>query len=373
MGFRFRKSIKAGPFRVNLSKSGIGYSVGTKGLRFTKKAGGGTRTTASIPGTGISYVKDSSGGKKNSNNQSQKSVQAASPSAVTSNDSTMPEKPIYPVTVTELLLAWFLGWIGAHKFYRKRYGIGLLYALSLGAVSIGWIGDATCLSIRYIAQLTGKNVDTPQKAVSYVIPVLFGFVLPDLPILAPVWITILASLIYIGTTYYSCSRSEHVDGKSSGRSLEFAPYTIVALLFLMLSILGIFSGKDTPPVAETVSTVPETMAIVTETTVPTIEETIVETTVAVTEPTETAIETTQPVIETSQPVIETTESVIETTQAATEATTQPTEPTEEMVWIPTHGGTKYHSRSSCSNMDNPSHVPISQAIARGFTPCKRCY
>lgn len=59
MGFRFRKSIKAGPLRVNLSKSGVGYSVGTKGFRYTKKAGGGTRTTASIPGTGISYVSDS--------------------------------------------------------------------------------------------------------------------------------------------------------------------------------------------------------------------------------------------------------------------------------------------------------------------------
>ena len=52
MGFRFRKSFGAGSFRVNLSKSGIGYSVGGKGFRFTKKAGGGTRTTASIPGTG---------------------------------------------------------------------------------------------------------------------------------------------------------------------------------------------------------------------------------------------------------------------------------------------------------------------------------
>ena len=59
MGFRFRKSFGAGPFRVNLSKSGIGYSVGGKGFRYTKKAGGGTRTTVSIPGTGISYVQDS--------------------------------------------------------------------------------------------------------------------------------------------------------------------------------------------------------------------------------------------------------------------------------------------------------------------------
>lgn len=38
MGFRFRKSINMGPFRVNLSKSGIGYGVGGKGARYTKTA-----------------------------------------------------------------------------------------------------------------------------------------------------------------------------------------------------------------------------------------------------------------------------------------------------------------------------------------------
>lgn len=58
MGFRFRKSVNFGPLRVNFSKSGVGYSVGGKGFRVTKKAAGGVRTTASIPGTGISYVND---------------------------------------------------------------------------------------------------------------------------------------------------------------------------------------------------------------------------------------------------------------------------------------------------------------------------
>lgn len=36
MGFSFRKSIKIGPARINLSKSGVGYSVGAGGLRYTK-------------------------------------------------------------------------------------------------------------------------------------------------------------------------------------------------------------------------------------------------------------------------------------------------------------------------------------------------
>ena len=61
MGFRFRKSLNLGPFRVTLSKSGLSYSAGVKGLRVTKTASGAVRTTASIPGTGISYVKQSSG------------------------------------------------------------------------------------------------------------------------------------------------------------------------------------------------------------------------------------------------------------------------------------------------------------------------
>lgn len=33
MGFYFRKSVRLGPLRFNLSKSGIGTSVGVKGFR----------------------------------------------------------------------------------------------------------------------------------------------------------------------------------------------------------------------------------------------------------------------------------------------------------------------------------------------------
>lgn len=33
MGFRFRKSVKIGPVRLNVSKSGLGVSAGVKGAR----------------------------------------------------------------------------------------------------------------------------------------------------------------------------------------------------------------------------------------------------------------------------------------------------------------------------------------------------
>lgn len=55
MGFCFRKSIKIGPFRINFSKSGIGWSFGFKGFRYTKKANGKKQKTYSIPGTGLSF------------------------------------------------------------------------------------------------------------------------------------------------------------------------------------------------------------------------------------------------------------------------------------------------------------------------------
>lgn len=42
--------------------------------------------------------------------------------------------------------------------------------------------------------------------------------------------------------------------------------------------------------------------------------------------------------------------------------------TEQMVWVPTHGGKKYHS-----NMKDPEKVTLSKAKAEGFTACKKCY
>lgn len=72
MGFRFRKSANIGPLRVNFSKSGVGYSVGGKGFRVTKRADGKTQTTASVPGTGIAYTQVSGRGSAKSSGSSGK-------------------------------------------------------------------------------------------------------------------------------------------------------------------------------------------------------------------------------------------------------------------------------------------------------------
>lgn len=57
MGFRWRKSISKGPFRLNLSKGGVGWSFGVPGLRWGVGADGIGYLSLGIPGTGLSYVR----------------------------------------------------------------------------------------------------------------------------------------------------------------------------------------------------------------------------------------------------------------------------------------------------------------------------
>lgn len=67
MGFRVHRSAQILPgVRLNFSKSGVGYSIGPKGFRTTHMANGRTRRTVSIPGTGMSWVTESSSGRPRS-------------------------------------------------------------------------------------------------------------------------------------------------------------------------------------------------------------------------------------------------------------------------------------------------------------------
>jgi tetratricopeptide (TPR) repeat protein len=64
VGFGFSKSIKLAPgVRMTFSKSGVGYSVGSRGYRVTKTASGRVTRTVGIPGTGLSHTKTVAGGR----------------------------------------------------------------------------------------------------------------------------------------------------------------------------------------------------------------------------------------------------------------------------------------------------------------------
>ena len=91
----------------------------------------------------------------------------------------------------------------------------------------------------------------------------------------------------------------------------------------------------------------------------------------------TTMPTTEPTTEPTTPP--TTEPAVPpttapTTQPTTEPSTAPTasEDTEDLVWIP-QSGKKYHIKSTCSSMKDPTQVTKEEAENRGFTPCKRCY
>ena len=333
MGFRFRKSIKAGPFRVNLSKSGIGYSVGTKGLRFTKKAGGGTRTTASIPGTGISYVTDS---KKGTKNTKSKAAPPTSNGGQSGGSGCLGNWLLF-VLLGLVILGMFGSFVSMLPEPRSLWiAIAILIALPIPKLQI-WITNTFQLNTKW--------------KIAFALAFFFfgGLVHNNI-----IHLIVIAALVISYLLWFKRSKNTGEDVEPSVPSAiepqmpedvpqktkfhfplpqqwEYIKYIILLVLVLIL-LLSRCGGSNVPEVEETVPTVPETTAAITETTVPETTETVIETTAAVTEPTETAIETTEP--------------VIETTQAVTEATTQPTEPTEEMVWIPTGGGTKYHSRSS---------------------------
>lgn len=78
MGIRFRKSMKVAPgVRMNVSKKSVGVSIGGKGARYSVSSSGRTTTSASIPGTGLSYV-STSGSKKKQRSTSTGPIRASS-------------------------------------------------------------------------------------------------------------------------------------------------------------------------------------------------------------------------------------------------------------------------------------------------------
>lgn len=45
----------------------------------------------------------------------------------------------------EFFICLFTGFLGTHKFYEKKIGLGLLYLLTVGLVGFGWIIDTVIL------------------------------------------------------------------------------------------------------------------------------------------------------------------------------------------------------------------------------------
>lgn len=159
MGFRFRKNINlGGGFKINLSKSGVGYSWGTKSVRYTNTATGKKRTTVSIPGTGISYVIESGRKKRPTTRKSTKTesnFSAQKPNNTENGESGM--------VWTKFIICLFFGYLGVHKFMEKKIGIGFVYLFTVGLFGFGWLYDW----IKYlIIAIKSSTVDS-EEVVQY--------------------------------------------------------------------------------------------------------------------------------------------------------------------------------------------------------------
>lgn len=152
MGFRYRKSINlGGGFRVNFSKSGVGYSWGRKGYRITKTAKGRTRTTTSIPGTGLSWVNEQE--RKNTQNpQPRSQPQASSPDSVYAYS-------IENATANEMVPAQLEDFIDAIKRYRNIhtvFNVFLVIFLLLSVDTVFLIFFCAVLAIKLIYRFAGR-------------------------------------------------------------------------------------------------------------------------------------------------------------------------------------------------------------------------
>ena len=55
-----------------------------------------------------------------------------------------------------------------------------------------------------------------------------------------------------------------------------------------------------------------------------------------------------------------------------ESQTEQNRNNSDIVWT-SKSGTKYHCKPDCSNMKSPNEISLTEAIAKGYEPCKRCH
>lgn len=136
---RFRRSIKILPgVRMNVSKSGVSYTIGKRGASVNVKPGRPPRTTIGIPGTGLSWT---------STARNKKALQW-------SDAGNRSEKRM----ITTALLCLFLGVFGAHRFYVGRIGTGLLFFLTFGGFFVWTIIDLLLIVTGNFADKDGNRI-----------------------------------------------------------------------------------------------------------------------------------------------------------------------------------------------------------------------
>lgn len=352
MGLRFRKSFKIAPgLKLNLNKKSMSLTAGTRGAHYTINSKGKKTTSVGIPGTGISYTKTSNTSSKNttSNNSSGKN----------DSDSKRLRMGCFPLFLGLMLLVFLLGlygfaWIPAlgiiiytlcSKKYDKtqklkRIGVfSLIFITSLilaiSAVSTSGESQLTSLEV----SLDNTEYDINDRAEIILTPTPADAEIDDLKISDSDIVILDYSDGKAIISFQSCGTDTFK--LTANESVKSNAITITVIDKEQEEADRIAAEEEAKRLAEE-----EEARIAAEQAAQAEAERLAAEQAAQAEAERLAAE-----------------------QAAQEAAAQ--QPQEKMVWIPA-SGSKYHSNSSCSNMNNPTQVTISQAQAWGYSPCKKC-
>lgn len=313
MGWRFHKSAKMGPFRLNFSKKGVGWSVGAAGVRYTHRADGRRTVTSTIRGTGISHVTDLGKAKP-------KSKSAHTPDhQLLDLASTMGHSDFTPAS----------GGSGSSGG-SKRPGHGCLWwvvAILFWPFSLSiWFWRSSLVS--------NKALKAGILAVAWVLILLAGSASDD-----------------------SASSSLPTASSRPASSMIAASSEVQEEEDLPAESNPASEPASSQEVQEEADSVPASSQELQET-------------AAASEPAVPASSQSAPAAssETAAP------APVETEPAPAVTAPAPAEPQQQevMVWIPATGS-KYHSRAGCSGMNNPRQVTLEYAQSHGYEPCKRCY
>ena len=330
MSLRFRKSIKIVPgVKLNLNKKSASITLGGKGIHHTISTTGKKSTSVGIPGTGIYYT-ESSGGRKSKTNKNT-NVNCSrnySQSGGVNPDDNRNNKKWYQKTGG--IIAWLILFFPIGLFLMWKYAnwkkpvkgiISALFAFAIigAALSPKTLEDAT------LSADTSKIYDIKQEI--------------------QIKSTLTPSNYDVPDRAYKTSGGELriTDGYVYFQADEAGIYKV------WLNYDGIESNKLKINVEDKEAIAKQKAKE------------------------EAQKKAEEERIKAEQEEAERIAAEQAAAQAEAEAQAQAaTQPQEPMVWIPASGG-KYHSSSSCSGMNNPTQVPLSEAQNMGLTPCQKCY
>ncbi|MEA5134618.1 MAG: DUF4236 domain-containing protein [Candidatus Fimivivens sp.] len=334
MGFRFNRRIKlCKGLSLNLGKKSAGLRIGMKGLGVSFNTKGTVTKSVGIPGTGLSYRSTSKIGDNSAVNSN---------TANYVNSNVTFKKPLTQRTWFILLMLLFIAPFGIYLAWRKTEWKKPV-KIAVSALS-AFLFLSAVINSNSTAPVAPANNAGQKIAVSS-------------SQTAPSFNPISESTPNTSTTdtinaAVSSSETDSISASSASEATQQTKEVAVS----SSEVNSVSASSDAPQQSK------DTPASEKES--PSSSEAIVPAAAA-------AILTPSSQESVDQPNSQSNASTSSRTES--DAPVYASEPEAYMVWIPTKGGTKYHTSSTCSNMNGPHQVTLEEAKAAGFEPCGRCH